>query len=129
MAVEGDLAYIDYGEVPAVVHARILAAHVNEDLWVCITPDYDIYEEVISDRNTDAVSVTLGNGGLGSPIPQALHAPSVYNFRPMTAQEYQRYLGEARTYAAQLRVSLGLPPPGLAAMASWRGCWWCGARC
>ena len=34
MAVEGDLAYIDYGEVPAVVHARILAAHVNEDLWV-----------------------------------------------------------------------------------------------
>lgn len=117
MAVEGDLAYIDYGEQPATVHARILAAHVDADLWVCITPDYDVYEEIISDRNMDAVSVTLGNGGLGSPLPPALHAPSVYNFRPMTAQDYQRLMGETRTYAAQLRVSLGLPPPGLVARA------------
>lgn len=113
MAVEGDLAYIDYGEIPQTVHARILAAHVNEDLWTCITPDFDVYEEIISNRNPDAVSVTLGNGGLGSAIPASLHAPSVYNFRPMSAQDYQRLMGEARTYAAQLRVSLGLPPPGL----------------
>ena len=71
MAVEGDSAYIDYGEHPQVIHARIPACHVHDDLWTIITPDFDVYEEVISAGNGDAVSVTLGQGGLGSPIPSA----------------------------------------------------------
>ena len=57
--------------------------------------------------------MTLGSGGLGSPIPATVPAAAVYSFRAMTAQEYQRLMGEARTYAAQLRVGMGLPPPGL----------------
>ena len=31
----------------------------------------------------------------------------------MTGQQYQLLMAEARTYTAQLRVTLGLPPPGL----------------
>ena len=43
MASEGDLAYIDYGEIPQTVHTRILGAHVADDLWVIVTPDHDVY--------------------------------------------------------------------------------------
>eukprot|EP00435_Cladocopium_sp_Y103_P029656 s2528_g7.t1 len=35
----------------------------------------------------------------------------------MSAQQHQAVMAQARTYAAQLRIQMGLPPPGLAAAA------------
>lgn len=111
--IEGDVVYVDYGEQPPVVHCRLLGAQVHQDLWVIITPDLDVYEELLSSANSDCVAFHGGQGGLNSPIPAHLNAANVYGFRPMTANEYQRVMNEARVYAAQLRAQMGLPPPGL----------------
>ena len=48
MIADGDLVIVDYGEVPQVIHARLVGAHVSQDTYVIITPDLDIYEEQLS---------------------------------------------------------------------------------
>ena len=112
---EGDVWFIDYGEQPPCVHSRLLCCQIQGSTWVICTPDGDIYEEQLDNNNPDAVSVTIGLGGIGSQLPPGLNPAHVYGFRPMTAAQYQRILVEARQYAAALRVQLGLPPPGMPA--------------
>ena len=110
---EGDLVFVNYGEVPMCIHTRLLGAHIQDDIWVVITPDKDIYEEELHTRNPDLVAVVHGGGGFGSPVPAGVSRRHLYSFAPMSAQDYQNLMQAARTYAAQLRVHLGLPPPGL----------------
>ena len=110
---EGDLVFVNYGEVPMCIHTRLLGAHIQDDIWVVITPDKDIYEEELHTRNPDLVAVFHGGGGFGSPVPAGVSRRHLYSFAPMSAQDYQNLMQAARTYAAQLRVHLGLPPPGL----------------
>ena len=31
MIAEGDLVFVDYGEVPQVIHARLVGAHVHNE--------------------------------------------------------------------------------------------------
>lgn len=110
---EGDVWFIDYGEHPPCLHSRILCCHIQNSTWVIATPDGDVYEEQLDNANVDVVNVVQGNGGLGSPLPAGINPNHVYSFRPMTAAAYQDLLRQARQYAAGLRISLGLPPPGL----------------
>ena len=110
---EGDVFFLDYGEVPPIIHARLLIAHVYNHLWVIPTPDMDVYEEIMHEQNPDIITLHRGQGGFGAPLPPALNPAQVYGFRPMSAQRYQELVGEGRTYAAELRVRLGIPPPGL----------------
>ena len=42
MIAEGDVVFVDYGEVPQVVHTRLVGAHVRDDIYVIITPDHDV---------------------------------------------------------------------------------------
>lgn len=111
--VEGDLAFVDYGEMPPCIHTRLIGPHLTGDIYTIITPDLDIYEEELHIRNTDLVAMHPGLGGLGSPLPAGLNPADVYSFGPMTAQQYQALMQRARLYAAQYRVQHGLPPPGL----------------
>lgn len=110
---EGELVYVDYGEPNHTVHARLVACHLQADLYVIVTPDHDIYDEELHARNPDYTAFYPGNGGLGSPLPAGLNPRRVYNFGPMTVGEYQKLMQDARTYAAQVRIQHGLPPPGL----------------
>ena len=41
----GSLGYIDYGEAPRVIHARVILDHVINMQHVVLTPVHDIYME------------------------------------------------------------------------------------
>ena len=118
---EGDIYFLDYGEQGSIYHARLLAAHIQGHLWVVVTPDEDIYEELLHESNRDLVAIYRGNGGLGAAVPAELDPNRIYGFRPLTAIRYQELMTEAREYAASLRVQFGLPPPGLGAVAAAAG--------
>ena len=62
----GDLAYLDYGEVPQVIHERLVAGHVDGTEYVIVTPDRDIYTESLDPSNPDIVRIWAGGarGGL-----------------------------------------------------------------
>ena len=115
MINEGDLVFLDYGEVPQVVHSRLVAGHVQNDVYVIVTPDYDIYEEQLSNLNPDVVGYFYGGPGLGARPPIGVNPARVYGFRAMTAIEYQRLMQQGRTYANGLRTALGIPVIGAAA--------------
>ena len=108
----GDVCYVDYGEIPHTIHVRLLGAHIDQDTWAIITPDGDIYDEIMSIRNPDFVNWVYGGAGLGAALPPGIAAGSVYGFGPITALQYQQYLSQARVYAAGARALLGLPPAG-----------------
>lgn len=63
---EGDLAFLDYGEVPPCIHCRLIGPHLTGNLYMIVTPDLDIYEEELSDQNPDLAAFYPGLGGLGS---------------------------------------------------------------
>ena len=39
MINEGDIVFLDYGEAPQVIHCRLVAAPVQNDIYVIVTPD------------------------------------------------------------------------------------------
>ncbi|CAE7219985.1 ANK1 [Symbiodinium sp. CCMP2592] len=101
----GDIAFVNYGEVPPCVHARLVGAHVHNDVFVIVTPDWDIYEEQLS--------------RVGCSDSCADNPAHVYTFGALTAIEYQRLMHQASLYAAGLRAGLGLPAhPGAPAAAA-----------
>ena len=112
MISEGDVVFLDYGEVPQVVHTRLVAAHVQDDLYVIVTPDFDLYEEQLSALKPDVVSCHYGGPGLGAVPPAGVDPARVYGFQALTAIEYQRLMHQGKMYANGLRAGLGLPPVG-----------------
>ena len=46
----GTIGYIDYGEAPRVVHARLILDHIEGSNYVILTPDHHIYEECMKER-------------------------------------------------------------------------------
>ncbi|CAE7255770.1 hmgA [Symbiodinium natans] len=110
MISEGDICFVNYGEVPPCIHARLVGAHIQNDLFVIITPDYDVYEEQLSNLNPDFTAFHYGGPGLGAAVPAGLNRAHVYAFGAMSAIDYQRLMNQARLYAAGIRAGLGLPP-------------------
>ena len=106
---QGDVCYLDYGEVPQVIHIRLLGCQIDGALWAIVTPapDEDAYEEEMSATNSDLVAFTYGGPGLGSPIPPGLNHARVYGFRALTAARYEQLI---YVYAAGIRGARGLPP-------------------
>ena len=106
----GDVCFVNYGEVPVVVHCRLLGAQIDNTIWAIITPDEDVYDEDMSAGNPDLTEFTYGGPGLGGAIPAGINPATVYGFRAMTAIRYQQLMQQARVYAAGARAALGLPP-------------------
>ena len=52
-----------------MVHTRLVAGHVQDDIYTFITPDQDIYEEQLSNLNPDIVAFFYGGPGLGAIPP------------------------------------------------------------
>ena len=121
MIADGDVVFVNYGEVPEVIHTRLVGAHVQNDLCVVIAPDHDVYEEQLSNLNPDFIGYHYGGPGIGIAPPAEVDPRNVYGFRALSAVDYQRLMHQARVYAAGLRMNLGLPPvvgPAVAAPAA-----------
>lgn len=102
----GTLVFVDYGEIPQVIHSRLVLAHVQNDDFYIATPDLDIYCETLNSANPDYVGFypALPGGG----VPAAVVGLNVYNFRALTAADYAALLDAGRVEAENERLRLGL---------------------
>lgn len=94
----GQLVYMDYGEVPRVVHCRIVLGHIQGHDHMVRTPDGDIYVEVLHESNGDLANFYVGPDD--GTLPVGVPAGSVHGFGQMTMQQYQALLAEGRNEVA-----------------------------
>lgn len=105
----GSVTYMDYGQRrPRVTHTRLALALVEQDDWVILTPDYDMYVETLSAGNPDLQNFWVGQAD--GALPAGVPAGSVYGFQPLTAGEIARYMGEGRAEADLERGRRGIAP-------------------
>ena len=103
----GQLVYHDYGEIPRVVHTRLILGHITgHDYWIR-TPDGDEYVETCHDSNQDLTAFYVGADD-GS-LPLGAPAGVVYGFQPMSFAELNAILIAGRVAAAAERARLGIP--------------------
>ena len=101
MAIQvGDVVYIDYGEIPRVVHTRVILAVVDASLhdYVVLTPDHDVYTERL-DVATNSDLAHFYNGGPNGGLPRGVPRNCIYAFAPMSAQELARFMAAGRQEA------------------------------
>ena len=118
----GDVCFLDYGEVPRCVHARLIVGVVDagsHEYLIC-TPDFDIYIEICHVSNPDISHFYLP--GPRNALPARVPAADIYGFAPMDANTYARLLREGRTEVAAELARRGVPGgaavvPGAAAAA------------
>lgn len=105
----GDVCYLDYGEVPRVVHTRLVIGVVDHSAfeYMVLTPDMDHYIEELHSGNSDLAHFYPAppGGGLPRGVPRA----AVYAFAPMSAADLARWLQRGRDEAGQERVRRGRP--------------------
>ena len=111
----GGLAFLDYGEVPACIHTRLILAEVNAATfeYVILTPDLDMYTEILHHSNPDLVGFHLPAPG-GGP-PPGIPLPNIYSFAPMQAADYGRFMAAGRAEGVAERARRGLAPVAVAA--------------
>eukprot|EP00435_Cladocopium_sp_Y103_P022526 s440_g5.t1 len=103
----GSLVYVDYGEVPRTIHARVILDHVTGAEHVGLTPDFDIYSEVYDPAlNEDIVNFWPGNPN--GALPRGVPSRSVYGFAPMSAAQLSRFMNLGRSEGARLRAERGV---------------------
>lgn len=112
----GDVVYMDYGEMPQVVHTRLVVGEVDRSSheFMIVPPDSDCYVEILHDSNPDLVA--FYRSGPGAGLPAGVNPAAVYAFAPMTPLQHSRYLQQGRVEADQERVQRGmqpLPVPGV----------------
>eukprot|EP00438_Fugacium_kawagutii_P012898 Skav204572 [mRNA] locus=scaffold2218:209660:210874:- [translate_table: standard] len=113
MLQPGDVCYLDYGEVPACVHSRLVLSEVDRSQheFIILTPDQDIYCEVLHPSNGDLVAFHLS--GPNNALPPGVPPAVIYGFRPMTALQLSTWMQDGRVEADRERATRGLPPlPG-----------------
>lgn len=114
----GDVVYLEYGEVPRVVHTRLVTGIVDRGSheYTILTPDHDEYVETLHDSNTDLTGIHFAAPG-GGGIPPGIPANVIYAFAPMTAAELARWISRGRAEAAAERTRRGLAPIAVAGVA------------
>ena len=105
---------VRYQGFPDVYHARYVLAAVDagRGLFVCVTPDNDIYAEDLSDGSPDIDLVRarlvddVGTGGL----PYGVAAGRCYDFQPVpTAGQLTALVVQGRAEADAEKLARGLP--------------------
>lgn len=106
----GHVALLNYGERPVLWHARLLLGQVDQELWMCLTPDFDMYSETLSLANPDLTDYEY----LGSSAqpPARIAARTIYGFAPMDPGTLARYIQQGQAAAAAERQAMGLPALG-----------------
>ncbi|CAE7387391.1 LYPLA1 [Symbiodinium microadriaticum] len=103
----GELVYLDYGEVPQVIHERLVLGHVEGSDHIIATPDRDIYCETLDGANPD-VSRIFNGGGRGG-LPRGIARANIYGFGVMNAREYRTLLEQGRQELDAERGRRGVP--------------------
>ena len=114
----GQAVYHNYGEIPPVVHTRLILGQISDLEYLVLTPDGDCYAEICDASNPDLTEFFVGPDD-GS-IPPGVVPGAVYGFAPMTVVELNRTLANGRREAAAERGRRGLPDPVQAAAGSHR---------
>eukprot|EP00438_Fugacium_kawagutii_P003956 Skav200396 [mRNA] locus=scaffold1919:156792:162160:- [translate_table: standard] len=106
----GHVALVNYGERPATWHARLLLGRVDGDTWMILTPDYDMYSELLSPANGDYTDFEY----LGSQTrpPARIPARQIYGFAPLDPGTLANYIHQGQQAAEAERRALGLPAGG-----------------
>ena len=103
----GDLALVNYGEVPEVWHTRILLSQVSGTRWMILTPDMDRYDEQLDHLNPDYTDFQFW--GPNGDIPARINQHSVYGFRALAPADLAYHMGQARVEAQALVQHMGAP--------------------
>ena len=113
----GRSAYVNYVGNANEWHERVILGHVQNNSYVVVTPDFDIYvEDLQTDANNAAVRFALADGQLPPGIPVA----EVYGFPVITALERSRLMEEGAMLTRQEKGRRGLafrPGGGVGAVA------------
>jgi hypothetical protein len=106
----GDVVYVDYGENPTVIHSRLVLAEVDRSQheFMILTPDQDVYCEILHQSNPDYVGFYLS--GANNALPPGVPPAQIYGFRPMTALELSNFLQMGRGEADRERANRGMAP-------------------
>ena len=106
----GRRAYLEYSAEPGLLHERIIAGHVQNDEYVVVTPDFDIFVEQVSAHNVDLDGCRIGPAGGGRPV--GLGGAQVYGFGAIAPNDLQGLFAEALDLANQERAIRGIVVPG-----------------
>ncbi len=113
----GSLAYIDYGEVPLVIHARLVVAQLQGSEYMIVTPDQHRYVEDLNNAtNPDTNRIWYGPDT--GALPQGVAGRYVYGFGAITAADVARWMAAGRRECEAERVSRGLLAPAAAPVAA-----------
>eukprot|EP00439_Symbiodinium_sp_Y106_P051503 s4306_g6.t2 len=125
----GEIVYLRYHGDPGVIHTRLLIGCVQDDEWMIVTPNEDIYVEELARHNPDLQYMWHApDGRLARGVP----ASQAYGFAPMTAAQYAEEGGLSWTlslagvgWESELwrLASAQLPPSLLLELLEW-GQWW-----
>lgn len=107
----GEIAYLRYHGDPGVVHTRLIAGRVQDDEYMIITPDHDIYVEELAMHNPDLAYLWRSPDGR---VPRGLPGHQIYGFSPMTAAEYARLMQAGRAELEAEVARRGLAGPAAA---------------
>ena len=70
----------------------------NTHEYVILTPDYDVYVEILDASNPDLASFHLS--GPGGSLPPGVPRAQIYGFAAMSAVDYARFMARGRAEAA-----------------------------
>ena len=108
----GRAAYVNYHGAPDEWHERIIVGHVQDNSYVVVTPDFDIYvEDLQSDVNNAAVRFCMAD----NQLPHGIDPNEVYGFAAITPAQRTRLLEEGALLTKQEKRRRGIGAGGAAA--------------
>lgn len=117
---EGSICYLEYqdaaGNGLGLFQERLVASHIQDDEYMIVTPDFDIYVEQLSALNNDLNRFRLP--GAGGGLPPGIPEESIYGFGMVSRVTTQQLLAEARHAAEGERRARGLGAAAPAAPAN-----------
>lgn len=117
MSLVGRYALLEYDVPgPRVWHERWVVDHVNEENYVIVTPDQDVYVEQLSLLNGDLRTIRIRPVGGG--VPPGVNAAEIYALPAWGAGDLARLSAQATTLGAAERAVLVAPAGPVVAPAA-----------
>ena len=109
----GRRVYVSYVGFEEETHERVVLAHVQANIYMVATPDWDVFAEQLDSTNIDLASVRIGPEGGGLPV--GLLPAAVYGFTALGDADLRSLIEEGAQGAAFEKQARGLgAPPGAA---------------